>query len=55
MVAFTKNSHISKKYSGLDVCKNVGENIASMVNQRSKGNTSEDDLWVFTMDDEWCK
>ena len=26
-----------------------------MVNQRTKGNKSEDDLWVFTMDEKWCQ
>lgn len=55
MIAFGKNSIVSKNYFGVDVCRNIGEDIESMVNQRSKGNKSEDDLWVFTMNEKWCK
>lgn len=49
MVAVDKNSNLSKAFNDADVCRNVGENIESMVNQKIKGNKSNDDLYVFTM------
>lgn len=55
MVAFDKGSQISKKFAGYDICENIGEGIASMISQKTKGNTSEDDLWVFTMEEKWCQ
>lgn len=55
MAAFSKDSIVSKKFGHVDIVQNMGENISSMVNQRTKGNKSEDDLWVFTMDKKWCQ
>lgn len=49
MSAFDKNSAFTKRFGSFDIVKDIGEDISSMVNQKSKGNTSNDDLWVFTM------
>ncbi len=50
MAASEKNSFLSDKFKDYDILKNIGENIESVVSQRTKGNTSNDDLWVFTLD-----
>lgn len=55
MIALDAHSTVSQKFKGIDIVKNLGEGIASMINQRTKGNTSEDDLWVVTMEEKWCQ
>lgn len=54
MISLEKDN-LLKKVLGGDVCLNLTSNIGSVVSQNHKGNTSDEDLWVITMNEEWSE